>query len=151
MPKCISKNYLKEALNTVAIQLGIEIKSGAVFFDPMQFIIKLVLELVNKGLLKLYPDMILEVQVLGDATSVWQSMKINGTAIVLKVIYNGKNSVGKKVIGDGANTVQKQRSIGFYLGDDTQAQLRFHAPNLLEQLAKVSTDGIVVDGVHIRV
>jgi hypothetical protein len=117
----------------------------------MQVIIKRVIELINKCLLELYPGIILKVQVLGDAAFVWQSMKVNGTTIVLKVIYNDKNSDGKKVIGDGVNIVQNQRAIRFYLGDVTRAKLRLHAPNLPEQLAKVSTDGIVVDGVHNRV
>ena len=123
----MSKNNLKEALNAVTSELGIDIKHGAAFLDPMQVILKRVIELVNKGLLKLYPDMILKVQLLGDATTVWKSMKVNGTTIALKVIYNDKNTDGKKVIGDGVNTVQNQRAIGFYLGDDTQAELKLHA------------------------
>ena len=78
-------------------------------------------------------------------------MKVNGTTIVLKVIYNDKNSDDKKCVGDGVNTVPNQRAIGFYLGDDTQSQLKLHAPNLPGMLEKLSTDGIVVNGIHINV
>ena len=101
MPKWMSKNNLKEALNAVTLELGIDIKHGAAFLDPMQVIIKRVIELVKKGMFKLYPDMILKVQVLWDAATIWRSMKVNGTTIVLKFIYNDKNSDGKRWLAMG--------------------------------------------------
>ena len=109
------------------------------------------MELVQKGLLTLTPGMEIKVQVLGDATTVWRSMGVNGTTVVLKALYNDKNVNGDKDKGDGVNCVQNQRAIGFYLGDDTLAELREHARDLPDQLAKIAEQGITVNGVHVRI
>ena len=150
MAKWMPKNKLKEALKEATIKLGIEVKPGSAWLDPIKVVTQRVIELIRKGLITIQPGMILKVQLLGDATTLWKSMKVNGTTIVLKVIYNDKKD-GKKLKGDGVNTVENQKAIGFYLGDDTHALIKLNAPDLPKQLLKLCIDGIIIDGERVGI
>ena len=151
MPKWMSKNKLKEQLSEATAKLGIEIKPGSAWLDPKAVVIQRLMELIARGLVKLEPGMTIKVQLLGDATTVWKSMKVNGTTLVLKVIYNDKDQNGVKLEKDGVNTVENQKAIGFYLGDDTQAQIKLHAPDLPDKLAELCNNGVVIDGIPIKI
>ena len=151
MAKWMSKNQLKAKLKEASEKLGIEVKPGSAWLDPEAVLIKRIEELAEKGLLHLIHGMTIRVQLLGDASTVWKSMKVNGTTMVLKVLYDDKNTDGKKIIGDGVNTVQNQRAIGFYLGDDTLAQIREHAPDLPQKLAKLADEGITVNVAQVNI
>ena len=149
--KWMPKNSLLELQKEVAEKLGIEVKHGSAWLDPKAVLIKRVEELVKKGLLKLDGGVVnLKVQILGDATTIWRSMGVNGTTIVMKVIYDDKDSDGQKNEGDGVNTVQNQRALGFYLGDDTHVELQKHAPDLPQQLSQLVHEGVVIDGTTIK-
>ena len=52
------------------MELGIDVKHGAAFLDPVLVVVKRVKELVAKNLLKLHHGIVLKVQLLGDATTV---------------------------------------------------------------------------------
>ena len=151
MARWMPKNDLKLKLNAISKELGIDISPNAAFLDPELVLIKRLMELVQEGLLTLTPGMEIKVQVLGDATTVWRSMGVNGTTVVMKAPYNDKNVNGDKDEGDGVNCVQNQRASGFYLGDDTLAELREHARDLPDQLAEIAEQGITVNGVPVRI
>ena len=151
MARWMSKNALKSKLIAISKELGIEIKPSAAWLDPAAVLVKRIEELVDKGYLTLVPGMTVKSQILGDATTVWRSMNVNGTTIVMKVLYNDKNADGDKNTGDGVNCLQNQRAIGFYLGDDTLKELREHLAILSAQLAQIAEHGLTVTGVRINV
>ena len=91
MPRWMSKNALKERQKQASNELGIEITPNSAWLDPELVLIKRIRELIEKGFLVLTPDMTIKAQVLGDATTVWGSMGVNGTTIVIKAMYDDKN------------------------------------------------------------
>jgi len=67
--------------------LGLQnLGKGAAHMDCKLVLIDQLLYLSRKGLISLADGLTIWVQILGDATGVWRSLKMNGTTIVLKVI-----------------------------------------------------------------
>ena len=67
--------------------LGLQnLGKGAAHMDCKLVLINQLLYLSRKGLISLADGLTIWVQILGDATGVWRSLKMNGTTIVLKVI-----------------------------------------------------------------
>jgi hypothetical protein len=64
---------------------------GAAHMDCKLVLIDQILFLSRKGLISLVDGLTIWVQILGDATGVWRSLKMNGTTIVLKVNAIVKN------------------------------------------------------------
>ncbi len=60
---------------------------GAARMDIRKVLIDQLLFLFKSGILNLEEGLIIWVQILGDAKGIWRSLKMNGTIIVLKVIY----------------------------------------------------------------
>ena len=58
----------------------------------------------------------LKVLILGDATGIWKSLKVNGITIILKVMYDAPHGARKE--GAGVNSKANMVPIGFYLSDD---------------------------------
>ena len=58
---------------------------------------------------------------------------------------------GSKQEGDGCNTVQNQKALGFYLGDDCLQDFKLNAPNLPMQLDKLQKGGLMIEGKKINV
>jgi hypothetical protein len=54
------------------------------YMDPETVLIRCLEKLVEEVILHLTPNMIINVYVLGDATGIWRSIKVNGTTIILK-------------------------------------------------------------------
>ena len=149
MPKWMSKNKMLELKAEAALQLGLDIKPGSAWLSLKAVLVQRIRELIQQGFIKIPDDgstPVLRAQILGDATTVWKSMRVNGTSIVAKVLYNDKNADGDKDVGTGVNSFQNQRAIGFYLGDDTQKELKQHAPDLNDQMQDLVDNGIEVDG-----
>ena len=153
-PKFLPKNKMLEHLKNVMAKLGLETageNGGAAWLDPSKVVVERVRQLGQQGLLQLQDGNTLKVQVLGDATTVWKSLKVNGTTVCMKVIYNDKQD-GKKKEHGGVNCVQNQRAIGFYLGDDCLKDLKLNAPaDLPDKLEQLQRGGIQVDGVNIKI
>ena len=59
---------------------------GAAHMDSEKVLIHQLQYLARKGHILLDDGLTIWVQILGDATGVWRSLKMNGTTIVLKVI-----------------------------------------------------------------
>lgn len=88
----MSRDKVVELAKQNMHKLGLDLKQpNAAWVDPELVIVKRVRELEAKGLLQVADGMTLKVQLLGDATTVWKSLRVNGTTIVLKVLYDDKN------------------------------------------------------------
>jgi hypothetical protein len=105
--------------------------------------------LVKQGILVLTPGMKLRVQILGDATGIWPSLKVNGTTIILKIMYRAPH--GAKTEGAGVNSTANMLPIGFYLGDDCLKELKEFMPHLPAMLKKIQDDGLDIDEHHVDI
>ena len=94
----------------------------------------------KRGFIDLFDGHNKVVQVLGDATGIWKLLKVNGTVIVLKVIYPTQ-----KLEGQGMNRINNQKAFAFYLGDDCRDDLERRLPNLASDLADICFIGVEVD------
>ena len=84
--------------------------------DASTVLIRRIKVLVQQGLVVLTPGMKLKIQLLGDATGIWKSLKVNGTTITLKVMYDTPH--GAKVEGTCVNTKANMVPTGFFMGGD---------------------------------
>ena len=157
MPTWLSKNELAKEQKQVMASLGMEMvidpatKKNTCWLDPVPVLQRQLLHLHHRGMLPLSEGMTVKVQLLGDATGIWKSLKVNGTAIALKVWYD---IAGPKREGDGCNVKANHRVIGFYLGDDCRRELEEnlpHLPQVLQQLQDQGLDVELDDGSHIHV
>jgi len=75
-------------IESTASKLGLtNMGKGAARMDIKKVLIDQLLFLFKSGLLNLEEGVTIWVQILGDATGIWRSLKMNGTTIVLKVLF----------------------------------------------------------------
>jgi hypothetical protein len=79
------KVYAEIEITTSRLRLK-NMGKGAAYLDCEQVLMHRLLHLAKKGLIRLSDGLTIWVQLLGDATGVWRSLKMNGTTIALKVI-----------------------------------------------------------------
>ena len=76
-----------EKIQITTSSLGLKnMGKGAAHLDCEQVLMHQLLHLAKKGIIRLSDGLTIWVQILGDATGVWRSLKMNGTTICLKVI-----------------------------------------------------------------
>jgi hypothetical protein len=76
-------------VETTYLSLGLQnIGKGTAKMDCEQVLIHQILYLSKRGMISLAEVLTIWLQILGDATGVWQTLKMNDTAIVLKVASN---------------------------------------------------------------
>ena len=148
VPAWMSKRQLTTEQKQFLQDLGMEVdidtttKKNSCWLDPLPVLHRQLKHLHKIGLLDLTDGVTVRVQVLGDATGIWRSLKVNGTTIVLKVWYDIS---GPKLHGQGVNTKANHRAIGFYLGDDCRAELQENLPTLPAMLERIQMGGVDVD------
>jgi hypothetical protein len=77
-----------EEVDATALELGlVNLGKGAAHMDCKKVLIDQLRALAKAGLINLVEGATIWVQILGDATGIWRSLKMNGTTIVLKVRY----------------------------------------------------------------
>ena len=142
MPRWPSIHVVRQQQKEFLESLGLEVSEDNKVsrLDPAKVLQEHLRHLHKSGLLDLRDGKVVKVQLLGDATGIFKSLQVNGTVLVLKVIYNAK-----KVEGQGVNTIFNQRAFAFYLGDDDLHSLKESIPDLDQSIRKLVDDGVVVD------
>ena len=82
-----SLNRTLTDIKLTSSKLGLtNLGKGAAFMDCRLILIDQLQALFKSGLIDLEEGITIWVQILGDATGIWRSLKMNGTTLVLKVI-----------------------------------------------------------------
>lgn len=112
VPHFRPKNQMLEDCKRMLRDLGLNADTpGATLLDPKKVLEARVECLARDGLVAIADGMTLPVQFLGDATTVWKSMRVNGTTLVLKVVYNPKKVSPHKGTSSSTQTTTSSRSI----------------------------------------
>jgi hypothetical protein len=113
------------------------------YVDAAIVLVRRIRVLVKQGILVLTHGMKLRLQILGDATGIWPSLKVDCTIIILKIMYRAPH--GAKTEGAGVNSTANMLPIGFYLGDDCLKELKEFMPHLPAMLKKIQDGGLDID------
>jgi hypothetical protein len=149
MPRFMSIHGIRASTKNFMEANGLIHGDNTAYVDPETVLIQRLEKLVEEGIVHLTPNMIFNIQVLGDATGIWRSMKVNGTTVILKPMYS--ETKGTKRKGCGANSKENQIPIGFYLGEDSLVDMRKYLSHLPDALKKIQTNGIEVNGVRVEI
>jgi hypothetical protein len=149
MPRLMSQIAMRAAKQRFMRSIGIVRGRNQAYVDAAIVLIRRIRVLVQQGLLVLTPGLKLRVQILGDATGIWPSLKVNGTTIILKVMYEAPH--GTKTEGAGVNSKANMLPIGFYLGDDCLKEMQEFMSHLPDMLKKIQSEGLDIDGDHVDI
>ena len=149
MPRFMSYIKLREAKKQFMQTLGMVREENRAYVDAETVLVRRIKTLVKQGILVLQPGMKLRVQLLGDATGIWKSLKVNGTTIVLKIMYDMPH--GAKKEGSGCNSKTNMIPLGFYLGDDCLKDMQQYMSHLPAMLQKIQDEGVTVDDTQLDV
>lgn len=86
IPATNATNNQSQVLTALLLQDGMR----SAWLDPTKIVSTRVQYLVKRGLIQLQDGITLKVQILGDASRIWKSMKMNGTVICVKTLHNDK-------------------------------------------------------------
>jgi hypothetical protein len=111
------------------------------YLSPKRLLIRRLKYLHKRGFINLKDGTKQIVQVLGDATQIFKSMKVNGTVFVIKVIYPNQD----KVEGMGVNRVNNQKAFAFYLGNDSRDDIEERLPLMAADLEDINDTGVYVN------
>ena len=84
----MSKVALRAAKQRFMRHIGLVKEENQAHVDAATVRIRRIKVLVQRGLLVLTSGMKLKIQILGDATGICKSLKVNSTTIALKVMYD---------------------------------------------------------------
>ena len=143
MPRLMSYIRLREAKRDFMETLGLVREENRAYVDAKAVLIRRIEQLAKEGILDVHHGMKLRVQILGDATGIWKSLKVNGTTVVLKVMYDVPH--GAKKEGSGVNSKKNQIPIGFYLGDDCLKEMKQYMSHLPSMLQEIQDKGVTVN------
>ena len=149
MPRFMSYIKLREAKRQFMETLGMVREENRAYVDAETVLVRRIRTLVKQGILVLHSGMKLRVQLLGDATGIWKSLKVNGTTVVLKIMYDVPH--GAKKEGSGCNSKTNMIPIGFYLGDDCLKDMQQYMPHLPAMLQKLQDEGVTIDDTKLDV
>ena len=149
MPRLMAYQGLRALKKQFMASIGLVRERNKAHVEAIPLLVKRIQALVAEGVLTVEDGMKLKVQVLGDATSIWKSLKVNGTTVVLKIMYDTPH--GTKKEGTGVNSKKNMLPIGFYLGDDCLSEMRKYMAHMPAMLESILNDGIHVDGKKIDI
>ena len=139
-----SKRYVFKHQAAMMEDMGLASDSISAGVDVKTALTKRLQYLFSKGLLDRGRAQ-LQVQVLIDATGIFPSKRINGTLVVLKPVYDDKDT---EVEGDQVNSPHNCVIVCFYLRDDCLCYLNEHAVRVRDQITELMEEGIDIDGQH---
>ena len=149
MPRLMAHLGLRELKKKFMDEIGLVRERNKAHVEAVPLLKRRIQDLVKEKILQIEDGMKLKVQVLGDATGIWKSMKVNGTTIVLKIMYDTPH--GTKKEGTGVNSKRNMLPVGFYLGEDCLGEMRKYMSHLPSMLEAIQNNGIDVDGKHIDI
>jgi len=149
MPRLMSQLSMRASKKRFMTSIGLVRGENQAYVDAEIVLVRRIRVLVKQGILVLTPGMKLRVQILGDATGIWPSLKVNGTTIILKIMYRAPH--GPKTEGAGVNSTANMLPIGFYLGDDCLKELKEFMPHLPAMLKKIQDGGLDIDEHHVDI
>ena len=88
MPHWLSKNHVLQVQDKMMQKYGLHVGLGTAWLQPEEVLKDRIRHLVKRGWLQTANGSTVWIQILGDATGIWKSRKVNGTAVVLKVMHN---------------------------------------------------------------
>eukprot|EP00873_Tetraselmis_striata_P025182 jgi/Tetstr1/445446/TSEL_033225.t1 len=143
MPIFPSVKQVLYNLKRFLADLSIDVGSGTAYLSPALVVRARLKYLWETGRLDLNDGMVLAMQVLGDATQIWKTLKTNGTLVCIKILYEAKEALKGKH-KESAQTLEHLRAIVFYLGDDCKAEILAALPRLAADLEELQRDGLEV-------
>ena len=135
----------------IAEELGISSTSDATTFDLYKALNKRLEYLDNEGLLTSTfddPD-VLVVQLLADASNIFQAKNTSGTAVVMKPVYDDNHLTEES--SDLVNSRENMVLLCLYRKDDSYENMITHASTIRAQVNTLMEQGITVNGRHWRV
>jgi hypothetical protein len=149
MPRLMSQIAMRSAKQRFMCSNGLVRARNQAHVDAAIVLIRRIRVLVQQGLLVLTPGLKLRVQILGVATRIWPSLKVNGTTIILKVMYEAPH--GTKTEGAGVDSEANMLPIGFYLGDDCLKEMQEFMSHLPNMLKEIQNEGLDIYGDHVDI
>ena len=135
----------------IAEELGISTTSDATTFDLYKALTKRLEYLDNEGLLTASfddPDVLI-VQLLADASNIFQAKNTSGTAVVMKPVYDDTHLTEES--SDLVNSRDNMVLLCLYRKDDSYENMITHASAIRAQVNTLMEQGITVNGRHWRV
>ena len=141
-----SKRFVFAQQDGVMKEMGLAADSVSANVDVKAALLLRLKYLWGQGLLNRDSEEI-KVQVLIDATGIFPSKRINGTLVVLKPIYDDKNTVRE---GDQVNSPHNCVICCFYLRDDCLSFLNEHAIRARDGILDLMQNGLDYQGKHYK-
>jgi len=146
IPLLPSKRHVLSQRSRFLHSLGfaIEDESKAAYFDPSKVVEARLKYLWESGKMSLSEGQIVPMQFLGDATTIWKALHVNGTLLCIKVLYDVVDAFKGKE-NESAQALENLRVLGFYLGDDGKREdLHSALPSLSKDMERLVTSGVTI-------